>query len=90
MPMSLELENELLLTLSYFTPMPLEKILLELNSDFLLSNPELLTEDLMKSLVSLRKRKKVKSIKENGEILWTKIYPKRPWWKNFSIKSLKS
>ena len=73
MPMSLELENELLLTLSYFTPMPLEKILLELNSDFLLSNPELLTEDLMKSLVSLRKRKKVKSIKENGEILWTTI-----------------
>ena len=84
--MSESLKHEILLTLSFFEPMTLEKIFLEIDRDYVIANPELKTEDLIKTLKKLERSKKVKKIMKNQEHTWTKNYPKRPWWKNFRFK----
>ena len=77
-----ELEQELLKTLSFIEPMTLEFILLDLDKLYLEHNPTLTTEDLIKTLTQLQKKRKVRFKKYQGQGFWIKIYPKRPWYKN--------
>lgn len=76
-----QLREELLKTLSFLEPMSLEFIFLDLDKNFLMQHPYLTTEDLVKELRSLKKQKLITQKKVDGQILWIKIYPKRPWYK---------
>jgi len=80
------LENEILKTLSFMEPMSLEHILLDLDKDFSQNHPELTYEDLVNSLIVLKRQKRVKNIKTKDQQLWIKIFPKRSWWKRFLAK----
>lgn len=74
---NLELEEKLLETLSFFSPMTLEQIYLDFDEDFLLENHTYNFEDLMCSLKKLEKNKKIKSIGEGKEKTWIRVYPKK-------------
>ena len=75
------LYEELQRTLSFLEPMSLEMIFLDLDKNFLESNPNLTTEDLLKELKRLEKDKKVKKSLIDGQYFWVRVYPKRPWYK---------
>ena len=81
----MQLEAELLKTLSFYEPMSMEYILIDLSKEFTLENPHLTTEDLEQSLRRLRKQGKVKRIKQGKDVFWQKTFPKRSWFR--SIKS---
>ena len=76
--------DEVLKTLSFFDPMNKERIILEMDNDYLSINPEFNKEDLDKVLNHLRKKKLIKFIKsKKGEELFIKLMPKRSLWSKF-------
>jgi len=77
------LSNELLKTLSYFEPMSIEYIYLDLSKEFTLLNPELNVEDLLKCLTQLEKEKKIKSFRKEKQKYWQRVYPKKSLWHRF-------
>lgn len=79
----LSLEEEVLKTLSFLSPMRFEEIILDFDSDYLERNPDFSREELMKILDNLCKEKKVKLIKgaKGEDYQWQRIYPsKSSWW----------
>lgn len=76
------LSDELLKCLSFYEPMNLEKIYLDLDQDFLMENPELTTNDLLQELQLLERAKKLKKTKRDGQFYWQRLYPKRSWWRS--------
>jgi len=87
------LENELLKTLSFFEPMSLDLIYLDLDRSFVEENPNLTIDDLELSLKSLINQKKVKKIKIDKSNLYIRNYPKKSllhrFLKKFSILKTK-
>jgi len=79
------LDEEVLVNLSYFEPMRFEQIILDFDNEFLKSHPKFDREVLMKILDRLVKDKKVKLIKGQAksaaDYQWQRIYPrKRTLW----------
>lgn len=75
------LRDELLKTLSYFEPMSLELIYLDLSKEFTLLNNEVTVEDLLKELISLEKEKKIHSTIREKQKFWIRVYPrKKSFW----------
>lgn len=79
-----ELKNQLLMTLSFYEPMTMEFIYLDLDQDFLIDNPNLTVEDLKNELVILEKEKKIKKLKDPES--WIRLHPKKSLFKR--LKSL--
>ncbi len=80
-----KLEQELLKTLSFYEPMSMELIYLDLDKDFLLANSELTLDDLDSVLKSLVRLKLVKRYKgDNDQILWQRIFPKKSLLRRFT------
>jgi len=80
------LKDQLLITLSYFEPMSLEYIYIDLDQDFALEHPELSIEDLKKTLNQLVKEKKIKQVSDHKNPKWIRIYPQKTIWQR--IRSL--
>ena len=87
------LENELLKTLSFFEPMSLDLIYLDLDRNFVEENPNLNIDDLELSLKTLINQKKVKMIKIDKSNLYIRNFPKKSllqrFLKKFSILKTK-
>lgn len=79
--LELELEEEVLVNLSFLEPMRFEQIILDFDTEFLKLHPEFDREVLMKTLDRLVKQKKVKLIKaldkDKTDYQWQRIYPRR-------------
>lgn len=73
----MNLAQELLRTLSFFEPMTLEYILLDLDKSFLDTYDKLTTKDLLVSLQHLEKKKLIKKIKQEEQISWIRIQPRK-------------
>lgn len=71
------LERHLLECLSFYEPMRLDHIFLDLDQSFLEENSELTMEDLKAVLKSLEKTKRIKKIKGGNDEMWIRIYPKK-------------
>lgn len=82
------IEEQLLLTLSHFEQMTLDKIFIDLDKNFVKDNPDLSMEDVLKSLKNLEKQKKVRCYKKKGHKQWIKLFPKRKTWWRKLIQSL--
>ena len=72
---------ELQKTLSFYEPMSLEMIFIDLDEGFLKANSELTTEDLLAELRLMEKKKIVTKTKKDGQYYWQKNKPKKPWYK---------
>jgi len=75
--MSKELEDQLLVTLSYFESMSLELILIDMDSEFLKKNHSLTTADLELALKNLTKKKLIKIDHSNDQKKWLRVYQKK-------------
>lgn len=84
--MNKDLQQVLLETLSFYEPMSLEFILLDLNDHFLKENPNLTTEDLLATLHDLNRQKKIKKIKKQGQLHWLRVFPKKSLWHRIKAK----
>lgn len=71
------LQDQLLMTLSYFEPMTMEFIYLDMDQDFLMAHPEFTMDDLQECLKLLAKQKKIKTIKTDNTTRWVRIYPRK-------------
>lgn len=70
-----KLKDQLLMTLSFFEPMTMEFIYLDLDQNFLLENPDMTVENLHEVLSLLVKEKKVKKLKNPDR--WIRVHPKK-------------
>ena len=75
------LENLVLMTLSFFEPMTFSQIILDFDNEQLKNFPQFDKETLQEILVILRKKKLIKEVKIDKEIGWIKVQRKRVWWK---------
>lgn len=75
-----QLENELLQTLSYFEPMSIEYIYIDISKEFTISHPEITIDDLLQSLNDLEKKKLIRSFRNEKQKYWQKVYPKKSLW----------
>ena len=73
----MELKNELLRTLSFYEPMSLEYIFLDLDKSFLDTHTDLTTEDLIQALSQLKSSHLVKEITSGETKSWIRIPPKK-------------
>ncbi len=73
----MNLEEKLLETLSFFSPMTLEQIYLDFDEDFLLENSNYTYDDLIECLSSLEKNGKIESTGKDKSKTWIRIYPKK-------------
>lgn len=77
------LEKELLRTLSFYEPMSLEHIFLDLDKSYLDVNENLTTEDLLKSLEKLVKKTLIKVVEQDDQKMWIRVAPKESLFKRF-------
>jgi hypothetical protein len=76
------LSQQLLLTLSFFEPMSIEMIFLDLDKEFTLDNPDITMDKVLKELGALELDKKLKHFKKEGQIFWIKPnIRKRSLWR---------
>ena len=75
------LENLVLMTLSFFEPMTFSQIILDFDNEQLKNFPQFDKETLQEILEILRKKKLIKEVKIDKEIGWIKVQRKRVWWK---------
>ena len=75
------LENLVLMTLSFFEPMTFSQIILDFDNDQLKNYPKFDKETLQEILVKLKKQKLIKEVKIDKEMGWIKVQRKRAWWK---------
>lgn len=73
----MDLQNELLRTLSFYEPMTLEHIFLDLDKSFLDVNEDLTTADLTASLAKLEKQALIKETQKDEQTAWIRIQPKK-------------
>lgn len=73
----LNLEEKLLETLSFFSPMTLEQIYLDFDEDYLLEHSNYTYDDLIECLASLEKQNKIKSSGKDKSKVWIRHYPKK-------------
>lgn len=73
----MHLEKELLRTLSFYDPMSLEHIFLDLDKSYLDVNEDLTTEDLLKSLDKLTTQNLIKVVQHDDQKMWIRVAPKK-------------
>lgn len=72
-----KLEEQLLLTLSHFESMTLDKIFIDLDLKFVEENPNISMEELLSALDSLTEKKLISMKEIQGHKEWIKNFPKR-------------
>ncbi len=84
-----KLQEMLLETLSFFSPMSAQMIILDFDREKIDSMRELTLEDLEKSLSIMVKKGLVRRTKSGEDIAWQRVFLKRkPWWRRFAGLSL--
>jgi DNA-binding MarR family transcriptional regulator len=76
-----KLELHLLETLSFYTPMTFEYILIDLDAEKLMEERQLTYQDLLDTLKALEKRKLLKGKGKDKARTWIRVMTKRPWYK---------
>ena len=76
-----ELEDLILITLSFFEPLTLSNIILDFAADKLLKFPKFNKEELQLILTKLEKKKLVKKMILDKEIAWIKMQKKPNIWR---------
>lgn len=80
--MSEVIKNKILETLSFYDDYSWERLIIELDEDFLKQHPDFAKEDLEALLKQLKKSGLVAISKsDKGELLYRRILKKRPWWR---------
>lgn len=77
----MNLEDELLRTLSFYEPMSLEHIFLDLDKSYLDVNDTLTTDDLLKSLNQLTSKSLIKPSQINDQKMWIRVTPKKSFFR---------
>ena len=77
MPSNKDIETILLETLSFYDEMSLEDIILQMSSVDVNQNKKLTGDDLLKSIESLTKRRKIRMSTKKPDKKWIRIFPKR-------------
>lgn len=81
------LKDELLITLSFWEPMGIDQITIQLSEPLLLKHPELTIESLHQVLKKLEDEKKIQCFKQDDKYVWKRIMPRRrPALQRFFIK----
>ena len=73
----MNLEEELLRTLSFYEPMSLEHIFLDLDKSFLDTFDTLTTEDLLNSLAVLSSKSLIQVTGAQDQKMWIRVTPKK-------------
>lgn len=81
MNQSLELENLILSTLSFYEPMSFSKIVFDIDTEVLKKYPNFDKDQMFLILNSLEKRGKVQKTGEGPEAQWQRIHKKHSIWK---------
>lgn len=81
--MSKELEEIVLKNLSFYEPMGIDKLILDISDEDLDKYPDFNLEKLEEILKTLKKKKLVKLVTKKPDRQWIRISKKRPWWKIF-------
>ena len=84
MDKSLELENLILSTLSFYEPMSFSKIVFDIDTEVLKSYPNFDKDQMLLILKSLELRGIVVKTGEAAESQWQRIHKKRSFWKRFN------
>ena len=80
--MSEVIKNKILETLSFYDDYSWERLIIELDEDFLKQHPDFAKEDLETLLKQLKKSGLVVISKsDKGELLYRRILKKKPWWR---------
>ncbi len=74
-----DLRKLILETLSFFSPMTQEELLLGFDRATVEAHPELTMELLQQELLLLVKEGKLKKTKKGRDIAFVRLYPKRSW-----------
>lgn len=81
-----EIEDLVLVTLSFYEPMSFSQIVFDMDSEVLKSLPEFDRDKLFLVLNSLEKRGLVRKTGEGAEVQWQRIHKKRSFWGRFFSK----
>ncbi len=76
-----DLEDFVLITLSFFEAMTFSKIILDFDKDHLKLFPHFNREELKVVLKNLEKKKRIKQVVIELEAGWIRIHPQRSLWK---------
>lgn len=79
--MKTNLEELVLVTLSFFEPMTFSKIILDFDSELIRDFPDFDKEQLQSIINKLESKKLIKRVTIDKEIGWIRVRPKRSWWK---------
>ena len=83
MDQSIELENLILSTLSFYESMSFSKIVFDIDTEILKSYPNFDKDQMLLILASLEKRGIVVKNGEGAETQWRRIHKKRSFWKRY-------
>jgi hypothetical protein len=83
---SLELENLILSTLSFYEPMSFSKIVFDIDTDVLKNYPNFDKDQMLLILSSLEKRGMVKKTGIDSEAQWQRIHRKSGLWEKIIRK----
>jgi len=83
MKINTNLENLVLMTLSFFEAMTFSQIILDFDKDLIKEFPKFDKEQLQEVLNGLEKKKLINRVNIDKEIGWIRVHLKRPWWKRF-------
>ena len=83
MKINTNLENLVLMTLSFFEAMTFSQIILDFDKDLIKEFPDFDKEQLQEILSKLEKKKIIYRVTIDKEIGWIRVHRKRSWWKKF-------
>ena len=83
MDQSIELENLILSTLSFYESMSFSKIVFDIDTEILKNYPNFDKDQMLLILKSLEKRGQVLKSGEAAESQWRRIHKKRSFWKRY-------
>lgn len=74
-------EHIILGVLSFYEPMTLSKVILDLNQSQVRELGDFSKEDLESTIKSLERQKLIKPVAIDKETGWIRIHHRRSWWK---------
>ena len=83
MDQSIELENLILSTLSFYESMSFSKIVFDIDTEILKNYPNFDKDQMLLILKSLEKRGIIIKSGEGTESQWRRIHKKRSFWKRY-------
>lgn len=85
-PMNTKNEQIILGVFSFFEPMTISKVILDLDQAQVSELGDFSKDDLEATIKSLEQQKLIKAVSVDKETGWIRIHPRRPWWKRlFSL-----